>query len=133
MFSALSQDRLSDERKARLDALGFDWTPHETDWEAGFGMLKSYYQREGHCDVPQQYTRKTGTPLGNWVSVQRLKKDKLSPERRHRLEELGFIWDAREAAWEEGFHHLKLYKEREGHCNVPARHKEKTALPWVSG
>jgi superfamily II DNA or RNA helicase len=127
------QDRLSGGRKARLDALGFDWTPHATDWEAGFDYLKCYYQRVGHCNVPQQH-KENGYPLGNWISVQRIKKDKLSPERRHRLEELGFIWDAREAAWEEGFYHLKLYKEREGHCNVPVRHKENGfALgQWVS-
>jgi superfamily II DNA or RNA helicase len=130
----LLQDRLSGERKARLDALGFDWTPHDTDWEAGFDYLKRYYQRVGHCNVPQQH-KENGYPLGNWVSVQRLKKDKLSPERLHRLEELGFIWDAREAAWEEGFYHLKLYKESEGHCNVPVRHKDKDGFAlgqWVS-
>ncbi|MSP42222.1 MAG: hypothetical protein EXR08_02460, partial [Alphaproteobacteria bacterium] len=34
-------------------------------------------------------------PLGRWVHTQRSARDKLSPDRRSRLDELGFVWDAR--------------------------------------
>jgi hypothetical protein len=58
----------------------------------------------------------------------------LSLIRRQRLDELGFIWDEREADWKEGFNYLKVYKNREGHCNVPKSHKENefSLGLWVS-
>ena len=119
----LSQDKLTSERKARLDALGFDWNPHDTAWEEGFNYLNAYKEREGHCRVPQRQ-KEHGFPLGQWVSVQRATKDALSAERRQRLGELGFVWATREADWEEGFSYLKAYKEREGHCRPPVSHVE---------
>jgi hypothetical protein len=61
--------------------------------------------------------------LGAWVSNQRSHKN-LSSERRRRLDELEFLWDAQDADWEEGFSHLKQYKERVGDCRVPQRYKE---------
>ena len=37
----------------------------------------------------------------------------------------GWVWDLREAAWEDGFSRLLQYVEREGHARVPTFHKEK--------
>jgi hypothetical protein len=48
----------------------------------------------------------------------------MSLERRQRLDEVGFVWDAREAAWEKGLIHLKIYRDRVGDCRVPKTHKE---------
>jgi hypothetical protein len=60
------------------------------------------------------------------VDRQRQSKDAetLSEARRQQLDELGFVWDPFEVDWEEGVRYLKMYKEREGHCRVPATHKE---------
>jgi Helicase associated domain len=73
--------------------------------------------------------------LGLWVARQRFGKSKLSSERVRRLDELGFIWDPFEADWEAGVSHLKLYRDREGHCRVPQSHKENGFRlgQWVSG
>ena len=43
-----------------------------------------------------------------------------------RLDEIGFVWDPLEEAWEEGFAALKNFKAREGDCNVPKLHMEGT-------
>ena len=43
---------LSTVRKRRLDAIGFEWDPFETDWAEGFHYLTIYKAREGHCRVP---------------------------------------------------------------------------------
>jgi lysozyme family protein len=129
----LSQDKLSNDRKARLDALGFDWDPITTRWEEGLHCLKIYKEREGDCHVPVNH-KENDFPLGQWVSNQRANKKNLSGVRRQRLDELGFVWDALDAAWEEGFRYLTMYKEREGDCRVPAHHEENNFLlgSWVS-
>jgi helicase associated protein len=74
------------------------------------------------------------TALGAWVSNQRASKKRgaLSPERVHRLEELGFVWDRLEASWEESFAKLQNYQKREGHCKVPVDWSEDPKLgSWV--
>ena len=88
---------------------------------------------EGHCRVPARH-KEDGFNLGQWVSVQRRGKDSLSQERLQRLDELGFVWDPFSEQWEEGFRYLKLYLDREGHCRVPAKHKEDGSPlgTWVS-
>jgi Helicase associated domain len=43
---------------------------HEETWERGFGALKKFKAREGHCQVPQSHLEGT-FKLGQWVSVQR--------------------------------------------------------------
>ena len=113
---------LSQERRQRLDALGFVWDAQEEAWEEGFRQLTVYLEREGHCRVPIRH-KENGFRLGQWVSVQRLKEN-LSAQRRQKLDRLGFTWDPRDTEWEEGVSHLKAYKEREGHCRVPYSHVE---------
>jgi len=118
-------DTLSAPRRQQLDELGFVWDPFETDWAEGLRYLTIYKKREGHCRVPAAH-KENGFRLGSWVDRQRQSKDAetLSEARRQQLDELGFVWNALDAAWEEGFSYLKMYKEREGHCRVPAAHKE---------
>ena len=121
------------ERRQRLDALGFVWNARETNWDEGYRHLKLYKERCGHCRVPVDY-RQDGYPLGAWARAQRVDKDKMSVERRARLDELGLVWDPFETAWERGFNYLKIYKERMGHCRVPKDHNE-NGFPlgkWVS-
>lgn len=85
------KDTMSPERCQRLDALGFVWDPFTAQWEEGIHFLEIFHQREGHCRVPQNH-REQGYRLGQWVGVQRKKKDTMSPERRQRLDTLGFVW-----------------------------------------
>ena len=85
---------MSPERRQRLDALGFVWDPLTAQWEEGFSALQSFHQREGHCRVPQDH-REHGYLLGSWVSHQRQYRDTLSPDRRQRLDALGFVWKVR--------------------------------------
>jgi superfamily II DNA or RNA helicase len=119
-----SRDKLSTERKGRLDTLGFDWDPLTARWEEGFERLQSFVEEHKHCRVFTDYIAPNGFPLGAWIRGQRQSRDKLSTERKGRLDELGFVWDPHEADWEEGFSYLKAYTEREGHCRVPISHVE---------
>jgi hypothetical protein len=85
---------LSQEERQRLDALGFVWNVGDAQWEEGFRYLEKFHQREGHCQVPA--TRREGRfGLGRWVRAQRASTKTLSPERRQRLDALGFVWKVR--------------------------------------
>jgi hypothetical protein len=114
---------LTPERQRKLDKIGFDWDPFEKEWEEGFGQLTLYKDREGNCRVPQEHNENSFR-LGQWVRVQRTSRNTLSESRRQKLDEIGFSWNPRDEVWEDAFCHLKLYREREGHCSVPVGRKE---------
>jgi Helicase associated domain/Helicase conserved C-terminal domain len=95
------------------------------NWDEWVGLLRRFKAREGHCDVPGKH-REGILRLGGWVGLQRMNRNTMSADRRQRLDAIGFIWDAPESWWDEGFRVLQRFKEREGHCNVPAKHREGT-------
>jgi len=122
--------KLSEERVARLEALGFEWDPVRAAWEAMFQALVAFKGKQGHCNVPFRW--RENPELGRWVSRQRSRKGKLSEERLARLEALGFEWDSITAKWEEMFQALVAFKKDKGHCRVPAKGSENSQLAtWV--
>jgi Helicase associated domain len=92
-------------------------------WERGFAALSKYRERKGHC-CPSREHIEGKFKLGQWVSTQRYYKDNLSAKRKGRLNALGFVWSWRDYLWDRGFMALLKFKRREGHCFVPALHKE---------
>jgi hypothetical protein len=81
---------LSAERVRRLESIGMCWSLREKKWNLQFAKLHEYRRRHGHCNVPTA----PGTALSRWVSAQRtaLKAGRLDPERRSRLDAIGFVW-----------------------------------------
>lgn len=108
--SNLREGRLSSERKARLDALGFEWQSAKTRpartqktdplpkdslslWEWYFDRLLEFKQQHGHANVPASWPEDQA--LADWVLEQcegrvygRLHFGQLA-----RLEKLGFDWE----------------------------------------
>ena len=65
-------------------------------WNFWIGLLQDYIDRKGHARVPVSYVTPEGYKLGQWARVQRTTKDKMTPERRARLEALeGWVWSAK--------------------------------------
>jgi DNA-binding TFAR19-related protein (PDSD5 family) len=123
---------MSSERRQRLDEIGFVWHTFAEDWEEGFSKLLQFKEVKGHCRVRQNF--KSGDfKLGQWVSSRRREKSSMSPDRRQRLDDIGFVWDAIAEQWEDGFSKLLQFKERKGHCRVPQRSKldEFSLGAWV--
>lgn len=96
-----------------------------SSWDEWYGRLTAYKQREGHCRVPDRH-REQGYQLGSWVRTQRVLKDEQSPDRRARLDALGFVRDVLDAQWDEGFSFLEKFYQHEGHCRVPATYCDPT-------
>ena len=88
------KDTMSRERQRRLDELGFVWNVRDQRWEEGFTRLQTYRESNSNCLVPFDFKTEDGHRLGSWVISQRAYQDGLSPERRRRLDELGFVWKA---------------------------------------
>jgi len=129
-----SKGILSANRITRLEAIDFEWDPLSSDWERNFSMLASYKAEHGDCLVPYKY--ELNPQLGIWVRGQRNNYSKgiLSTDRIARLNAIGFVWDALAAWWELSFSNLLSFKEKTGHCRVPARYEADPELGrWVSG
>lgn len=79
---------LDDERVRLLDAMGFPWSA-ESVWMENFNRLKAFYAAEGRWPTSREGT------LGSWCCIQRrlYRRGVLLPERRKRLEEIGFALD----------------------------------------
>jgi len=112
------RERLEPERRSRLEAVpGWVWDPGDARWEEAYKHLCAYAERVGSARVPQGYLE-DGYRLGQWVISQRSRCQ--DQERRARLEELpGWVWDTKEAQWEEAYELLCAYAEREGTARVP--------------
>ena len=102
------QNVLSRERKAKLDAINFQWTPGNraatataaARWEANYNMLVDFQQTNGHCRVP------TGHILYSWTQTQRgrrfLSSDRdISKSEIDLLDSIGFEWAPRDFGWNE--------------------------------
>ena len=92
-------------------------------WERAITALSNFRAREGHC-CPGRHHIEGRFKLGQWVSVQRYLKGRLSAERKRRLDAIGFVWDWRDYLWEQNFAALLKFKRRKGHCCVPTPHRE---------
>ncbi len=82
---AYREGRLSAERAARLEAIGFSWSVADV-WLDHFEQLKVFHAERGRWPASREGR------LGSWCSVQRrlYKKGRLAAERWAKLAEIGF-------------------------------------------
>ncbi len=148
--TARRRGKLSPERTRFLDAIGFTWNANATRvsptktayWDLMYEALAAYQKQHGHTLVPFHHlalppARTTNLPskplpLGRWVTMQRqaLARDTMKPERRRRLDQLGFAWNAMDAVWDLQLQALKEFQRQHGHCQVTTRHNRDLAI-WV--
>ncbi len=116
-------DRMSTTQRASLDAIGFIWDPFAEDFMHGLNQLVAFKARTGHCRVQDGY-KSEGFDLGTWVGTQRRNRDTLSTDRKAKLDDIGFIWDPFAEDFMRGLNQLAAFKARTGHCRVHPKHKE---------
>lgn len=103
--------KLTPERKAKLDALGFKWE-QEDSWSRRITACKEYKVEHGDLNVPQQYVTTDGIWLGKWLyECRRAYRGEsnntvkaLTQSQVIELESLGMDWRTpAEKAWEEKY------------------------------
>ncbi len=126
--AAFRHGRIDAARVEQLEALpGWTWTVLVNAWENGFEHLTSYVDGHGDALVPRRHASEDGYHLGLWVAAQRIafRNGRLEATRATRLAALpDWSWARNRDAWERGLGQLALYVAREGHANVPCKHRE---------
>eukprot|EP00899_Mesostigma_viride_P023048 jgi/Mesvir1/3928/Mv19867-RA.2 len=131
------QGKLDDARVAALDAIGFEWEhPYElflddAGWEQMFADLLEFKAAHGHTMVKKKH--EPHPALGYWVNEQRIagRENRLSDERRARLDAVGFSWVAEKqcgSTFMVGFRELCAFRDAHGHLQVP---KDEPLARWV--
>jgi hypothetical protein len=131
------QAALSQDRRARLDEIGFDFESltekNERRWNEMLQRLKAYKREHGDCLVPSRSSAKATYPdkeLSLWVTNQRTgyKHDTIPNHRIVKLEEVGFVWSLREGSpivserheilWEKMFEQLRDFYKDHDHFSI---------------
>jgi superfamily II DNA or RNA helicase len=132
-----NQSKYPQNRYVRLIKLGFnfdiDSNEDQTRWLEMFEKLRQFKEINNHCNVSQVDKDPEIKKLGVWLNTQRvlykgrISSDgrfiKMTPERVKMLENLGVIWNAKDADWNKGFEDLKAFKEKYNHFNIPQSDK----------
>ena len=117
---------LSEERIAKLDALGMRWgTVSDVSWERHYAACQVYREEYGDLNVPGDYITEDGLALGTWIIAIRnfrrsgSKAPCCTPERLQMLDDLGMIWDAADYSWNRNYEAARAYRVQHGDLEVP--------------
>ena len=123
-----NKEKLSQERIDRLIKLkGWVWDPKKSDWDDMYQELCQYTAKYGHARPPRNHQT-----LGQWVSNQRVIKEKLSQERIDLLESReGWVWDSRKSDWDDMYQELIMFIAENGHAR-PTRASNPTLCNWTN-
>ncbi|MDE7211763.1 MAG: helicase associated domain-containing protein, partial [Lachnospiraceae bacterium] len=117
-----SHRQLTQEQKEKLSSIGL--TPGvsqaELSWREQYGQAEEFFREHGNLSVPKRYMAGNGKNLGAWLQHQRAgrKNGRLSTWQVGMLDEIGMVWEARDA-WEQGIAHAQEYRRENGDLEVP--------------
>jgi hypothetical protein len=140
------KDKLSPERIALLDALGFCWDGAEiVAWNAFIAELEAFHKIHGHYNVPRSYDngklaikvtnvrkryRNSLLPPEEMAKFDHHKDTILSPWKIAQLEAKGFCFDPETVLWEKMYAELKVHVESYGNCQ--RTHMNRALDRWVT-
>ena len=121
--------RLTEERVAKLDAIGMPWDGVDCAFERNYNAAYRYYETYHHLDVPASYINPNGIRLGIWIQkMRRLEqrdrdRQRLTEEQIARLSKIGMVWGTtNDIAWNAKYMEAKAFFEEHGHLRVPANY-----------
>ena len=121
-----NRGELSENHKKELDQLGFAWRANPVCWEYKLQELISFYEREGHIDVPKEHIEREypysghslQLPLGRWLEKQRrlYRNGELENDKVKRIETFPIDWRVKgertyTSCWEKQFERLSQLED----------------------
>uniref|UniRef100_UPI003F4914BD helicase associated domain-containing protein n=1 Tax=Amycolatopsis sp. CA-096443 TaxID=3239919 RepID=UPI003F4914BD len=88
-------------------------------WMDVYGAAQRYHAEYGDLLVPGDYVDPDDVRLGAWIARQRRSLASLSPRRRALLDELGMVWDVRDARWMQWYAVAKAVYDQTGELRIP--------------
>lgn len=112
---------ITDYHKEKLEALGIELNPNESEWNLYYKELIKYKEVNGNANVSIEFVASNGKALGRWVAHQRerYRNGKLNSKREKKLADLGLQFNPIKN--DEDFKKsllLKYYKEN-GNIVIP--------------
>jgi hypothetical protein len=126
-----AENKLSPDRIAKLEILGFEWNAIDADWRKNFEALYEYFLENGNSRVPTTY--KPNLKLGGWVAKQRksYRDGELPCERISKLEAIHFEWEPYSSDWFKMYDLLKFFYSEHGHSRLPDNFGNKKLARWM--
>lgn len=114
---------LTAEQIKKLDLLGINIeSPEDLLFNEYFAAAESFFNENGHLDVPKKYIVNNGNELTlrSWLGMQRKlrRANKLSDDKIEKLTAMGMQWESVDL-WELNFSALKKYIESNKSYNIP--------------
>lgn len=140
--SGIHTSYLTEERIAKLDALGMIWDVPDYQWTINYSAAMRYHQIHGNLDVPIDYVDPNGIRLGMWLNNMKQSYRgkyviyRITDEQIAQLNALGIVWETKQVArWEKGFAEARRYYENNGNLDVPATYRTADGFKlgdWIS-
>lgn len=108
---AWKRGTLAAERTRQLEAIGFEWECHDSQWTKQYKKLKAFYQEE------KRWPKRGEGSMSTWCNTQRQarKNGRLTKERIRRLDAIGFVWEYDlEKEWQQQYEALKAFRQENG-------------------
>jgi superfamily II DNA or RNA helicase/uncharacterized protein YjiS (DUF1127 family) len=106
-----TKNQLEKKRVKLLNDIGFIWDPSEDAWNTAYNCLKKFRSKYPN-KWPKQKLNYDGINIGAWCTAQRVqyKRSQLDITCVKLLDDIGFIWNPLEDAWNKYFNCLKKFR-----------------------
>ncbi len=130
---------LSEEKKKKLEEIGFIKDLNDEQWNRNYEFAKKYYEYYGNLKISQDFKTNDGinyaengkVKLGIWLNNQRYNYENLSEEKKKKLEEIGFIKDLLEDKWNRNYELAKKYYEHYGNLKISQDFKTNDGINYA--
>ncbi|MCX5078756.1 Helicase associated domain protein (plasmid) [Streptomyces sp. NBC_00513] len=116
--------RLTPERITALERLDMTWNTRAQANEELIAQARAFHAAHGHLRVPHTHVTDDGYPLGSALKTRRNRYPHGDVDSGvvSALDELGMVWDLREARFADGLAACRRYRDQHGDLAVPVNH-----------